>query len=109
MENKDFDPTRIQKVSIEEVEPNDYNPKEVDTPEYHNVVESIRINGLKQPIFVREVEGNFARYRRSDVGDMIYIDVEIEGGSDTLSYTIEQWRSFRKEHDRAAVILGVEI
>lgn len=58
MENKDFDPTKIEKVAIDEVEPNDYNPKEVDTPEYRNVVESIRLNGLKQPIFVREVDGN---------------------------------------------------
>lgn len=56
--NKDFDPTKIEKVAIDDVEPNDYNPKEKDTPEYRNVVESIRVNGLKQPIFVREVDGN---------------------------------------------------
>lgn len=58
MQDKDFDPTKIEKVLIEDIEPNGYNPKEKDTPEYRNVVESIRINGLKQPIFVREVEGN---------------------------------------------------
>ena len=55
---KDFDPTKISKVKLDEVEPNDYNPKEKDTPEFRNVVESIRINGLKHPIFVREVKGN---------------------------------------------------
>ena len=58
MENKDFDPSRILKVPIDKVEPNDYNPKKKDTPEYKKVVESLRVNGLKQPIFVREVDGN---------------------------------------------------
>lgn len=58
MENKDFDPTKITKVKIDEVEPNDYNPKLADTPQYKEVVRSIKINGLKQPIFVREVDGN---------------------------------------------------
>ena len=58
---------------------------------------------------VREVEGSFARYRRSDVSEKTYVDVEIADGCDTLSYTVEQWRSIRKEFQRAAVILGVEI
>ena len=59
---------------------------------------------------VREVEGGFGRYRRSDVGQKIYIDFEpADDCLDTLSYTVEQWRSFRKEHERAAVILGVEM
>jgi hypothetical protein len=58
---------------------------------------------------VREVEGDFARYRRSDVSEKTYIDVEIADGCDTISYTVEQWRNIRKEFQRAAVILGVEI
>ena len=59
---------------------------------------------------IREVEGGFGRYRRSDVNDKIYIDFEpADGFLDTLSYTVEQWRSFRKEHERAAEILGVEL
>ena len=58
---------------------------------------------------VREVEGSFARYRRSDVSEKTYVDVEIADGCDTLSYTVEQWRNIRKEFQRAAVILGVEI
>ena len=77
----------------------------IETPEAPRITKPVNYDGFN----VREVEGNFARYRRSDVGGSTYIDVEIEGGSDTLSYTIEQWRSFRKEHDRAAVILGVEL
>ena len=39
MENKDFDPSKIIKVPIDKVEPNDYNPKEKNTKEYKNVVE----------------------------------------------------------------------
>lgn len=58
MQEKDFDPSKIIKVPIDKVEPNDYNPKEKNTKEYKNVVESIRRNGFKQPIFVREEEGN---------------------------------------------------
>ena len=58
---------------------------------------------------VREVEGSFARYRRSDVSEKTYVDVEIADGCDTISYTVEQWRNIRKEFSRAAVILGVEI
>lgn len=58
MNSKDFDPTKIIKTSIDKIEPNDYNPKEKNTPEYQNVVKSIQINGLKQPVFVRRVKGN---------------------------------------------------
>ena len=58
---------------------------------------------------VREVEGGFGRYRRSDVNDKTYIDFEYTEGADTISLTVEQWRKFRKEQARAAVILGVEI
>ena len=58
---------------------------------------------------VREVEGDFARYRRSDVSEKTYVDVEIADGCDTLSYTVEQWRNIKREFSRAAVILGVEI
>ena len=56
MNNKDFDPTKIKKIDINKVIPNDYNPKEHNTKEYREVVRSIKINGLKQPIFVRESE-----------------------------------------------------
>ena len=58
---------------------------------------------------VREVEGSFARYRRSDINEKLYIDVELADGCDTLSYTVEQWRTLRQEFDRAAAILGVEL
>ena len=58
MHSKDFDPSKILKVSIDKVEPNDYNPKKKETDEYKKVVESLKLNGLKQPIFVRQIEGN---------------------------------------------------
>ena len=58
---------------------------------------------------VREVEGSFARYRRSDINEKLYIDVELAEGCDTLSYTVEQWRTLRQEFDRPAAILGVEL
>lgn len=79
--DKDFNPQNIKKVPIFDVEPNDYNPKKKDTPEYQNVLESIKRNGLKQPIFVRTVNGKYIivdgeqRYTAAiDLGyDEIYI------------------------------------
>ncbi len=59
MDSKDFDPSNIIKVDIREVVPNEYNPKKKDTKEYRDVVSSIRVNGLKQPIFVREKDGKY--------------------------------------------------
>ena len=77
----------------------------IETPEAPKITKPVNYDGM----MVREVEGLFGRYRRSDVNGATYIDVEIHDGCDTLSYTVEQWRNFRKEHDRAAMILGVEL
>ena len=77
----------------------------IETPEAPKVTQPVNYDGMT----VREVEGLFGRYRRSDVNGATYIDVEIQDGCDTLSYTVDQWRNFRKEHDRAAAILGVEL
>lgn len=54
-----YDPKNIKKVKIDEVEVNDYNPKAKETKEYQNVVKSLRINGLQQPIMVRELNGKY--------------------------------------------------
>lgn len=56
---RDFDPTNIQIVEIDKVRPNDWNPKLENTPEYQKIVESIEVNGFKQPIIVREVEDGY--------------------------------------------------
>lgn len=56
---RDFEPENVLKVSIDEVELNDYNPKLTGTKEYEKVVESLRVNGLASPIIVREVEGKY--------------------------------------------------
>lgn len=53
----DYNPKNIQKVSIDDVIPNEYNPKQKETKEYRNVVKSLQENGLQQPIMVREVDG----------------------------------------------------
>ena len=60
-------------------------------------------------MLVREVEGLFGRYRRSDVGQAIYIDLEFTDCCDVISNTVGQWRSFIDELNKAANILGVEI
>ena len=58
---------------------------------------------------VREVEGEFGRYRRSDIRGTTYIDFESTDRLDTISLTVDQWRAFRAETERAAAILGVEL
>ena len=83
--------------------------------------ETVRITGksekprkITEPVVydglvVREVEGNFGRYRRTDIGSATYIDFESAEGLDTLSLTVDQWRSFREESAKAAKVLGVEL
>ena len=85
--------------------------------EYLTDEETKRLAGygkITQPVVyddmtVREVEGLFGRYRRSDVNGSTYIDFEYTECMDVISLTLEQWRSFRKEQERAAAILGVEL
>lgn len=52
-----FDLTKLKTVPIEEVRPNTWNPKEKGTSEYEHVVASIRLNGQRSPIAVREKDG----------------------------------------------------
>ena len=60
-------------------------------------------------MIVREVEGLFGRYRRTDVHDATYIDFELADGMDIMSYTVDQWRKFRDELEKSSKILGVEL
>jgi len=52
-----FNPENISIVSLEEVEPNDWNPKDKNTKEYQLIKQSIEKEGQKVPIVVREYEG----------------------------------------------------
>lgn len=51
-----FNLEKIKKVAIEQVKPNNYNPKEKKSADYQKVLDSIKINGLIAPIFVRELK-----------------------------------------------------
>ena len=79
--------------------------KDVKAPEDPKICQPVVYDGMT----VREVEGLFGRYRRSDVGQATYIDLEFTECCDVISNTVEQWRSFVAEFDRAALILGVEL
>ena len=80
-------------------------PDEPAEPEELKICQPIVYDGMT----VREVEGGFGRYRRSDVHGSIYVDFEYTEGSDIISLTVEQWRSFLGELEKSAAILGVEI
>lgn len=90
----------------------------VETPEQAviknkvvDIMEELKIrNPLQYEEFtVREVEGLFGRYRRSDIGQETYIDFEPPECVDVISNTLTQWSSFMKELKRAAQVLGVEL
>ena len=106
-------------------------PQKVETPEEPEVTLADAMKGMKDAadeffgslalekakkdaapvkydnMTIREVEGVFGRYRRSDVNDITYIDFECDDGLDVLSLTVNQWIQFRKEQEKAFAILGV--
>lgn len=52
-----FDPKKLQIVEIDQVRPNDWNPKKENTVELEEVKKSIQTKGLRLPIVVRENNG----------------------------------------------------
>ena len=58
---------------------------------------------------VREIEGLFGRYRRTDINGLVYVDFENPDRADILSYTVDQWKKLRTEQENAFRILGVEL
>lgn len=87
---------------------------QTETPEKVEVETASTLPDVTQPVVfdgmtVREIEGGFGRYRRSDVSKEIYIDFEFKDINDTISMTVDQWRMFQKELDHAAAILGVKL
>lgn len=90
----------------------------IETPEAKKVQVVEVPENVKKPItqplcydgmMVREIEGLFGRYRRSDIGGKIYVDFEITDGADILSYTVDQWKTMRAEQEKAFAVLGVEL
>lgn len=62
----EFNPDKLKKVPITEVRENDWNPKDPDDPDYQKVLRSIELNGLTQPIFVRENDNGDTKYETLD-------------------------------------------
>ncbi len=56
LKEREFDINNIQKVDINEVKYNTWNPKQKRTKEYEKVFKSIEKNGSLAPIFVREID-----------------------------------------------------
>ena len=65
----------------------------------------VKVDGMT----VRELEGDFGRYRYTAVAGAEYIDYECPEGLDTISLSVEQWKNFRAEQEKAARALGVEL
>ena len=80
----------------------------IETPVAPEVPEQL-VPATVRGMVIREVEGNFDRYRCTDIGAVAYIDFESKDLMDTLSLTVEQWKKFREEQVKAARILGVEL
>lgn len=76
-----------------------------DKPKQQKITQPVNYDGMT----VREVEGLFGRYRRTDIGSATYIDYESKDGADELSMTVEHWKAFIVEIRNAGRILGVDI
>ena len=77
----------------------------MDKPKQQKITQPVNYDGM----MVREVEGLFGRYRRTDIGSATYIDYESKDGADELSMTVEHWKAFIVEIRNAGRILGVEV
>lgn len=77
----------------------------MDKPKQQKITQPVNYDGMT----VREVEGLFGRYRRTDIGNATYIDYESKDGADELSMTVEHWKAFIVEIRNAGRILGVEV
>lgn len=74
-------------------------------PEKPKITQPLNYDGM----MIREVEGLFGRYRRTDIGNATYIDYESKDGADELSMTVDHWKAFIVEIQNAGKILGVEV
>jgi len=63
---QDFDPQKLKKVSIDNVHVNDWNPKEENTKEFLDIVESIKTKGLRGAILVRDYPNTPDNYQIID-------------------------------------------
>lgn len=93
-------------------------PLKIETPEANRIQVVETPEKPKAPITqplvfdgmtVREIEGTYGRYRRTDINGSVYVDFEAPDGADILSYTVEQWKKLRVEQANAFRILGVEL
>lgn len=62
----EFNENKLKRVPIDDVRPNPWNPKRKDNKEYLEVLESVKLNGLTQPIFVRENDNGESKYEILD-------------------------------------------
>ena len=110
------------KQKVKEVDPETYaklparivNEKKPEEPKAVTVAKVEEVPKICQPakysgMIIRELEGGFGRYRRSDVHGSIYIDFEYTEGADVISLTVEQWRKFLEDLNNAAESLGVSL
>jgi len=82
-----FDKDKLKEVNINLVRPNSWNPKTKRTKEYEKVRQSIKVNGQRQPIVVREVidENNELFYEIID-GEQRYTGCLDEGFENVVIY-----------------------
>ena len=110
------------KQKVKETDPETYaklparivTEKKPEEPKAVTVAKVEEVPKICQPakysgMIIRELEGGFGRYRRSDVHGSVYIDFEYTEGSDVISLTVEQWRKFLEDLNNAAEVLGVSL
>ena len=77
----------------------------MDKPKQQKITQPVNYDGF----IVRAVEGRFGSYHYQEINGKQWIDYENRDGSDELSMTVEQWRGFLEEVQKAALSLGMEL
>src|SRR3990167_784919 len=80
-----FDIKKVKVVPITEVRANSWNPKEKNTKEYRKIVESIKKDGVKSPVIVRESDDGTTKYEIID-GEQRYTALNELKSKDIIIY-----------------------
>jgi len=81
-----YDQSKVLQVPIEDVKPNDYNPKEKGSDKQKNIQSGLEKKGLLMPIFVREVKGKKG-YEIVD-GEQRWTSLSASGNDKALIYNL---------------------
>lgn len=79
-----YDASKVSQVPIDDVQPNDYNPKERGSDKQKNIQSGLEKKGLLAPIFVRETKNGFEIVD----GEQRWTSLKASGNDKALIYNL---------------------